>query len=142
MSILVDKTTRLLVQGITGREGSFHALRCKEYGANLVAGVLILLLSIFGVGGRIMTWLPMPIVMGMFAGSIFGYVTRLVSVTVEDVLVAGPTVAGYMLGRLIGNPKPHQSGWPLFSEELPSWLEAKLRRMPCPGAYRSWLSRR
>ena len=39
MSILVDKNTRLMVQGITGREGSFHALRCKEYGANLVAGV-------------------------------------------------------------------------------------------------------
>ncbi len=39
MSILVDTNTRLLVQGITGREGSFHALRCKEYGTNLVAGV-------------------------------------------------------------------------------------------------------
>ena len=39
MSILADKNTRLLVQGITGREGSFHARRCKEYGANLVAGV-------------------------------------------------------------------------------------------------------
>ncbi len=39
MSILVDRNTRLLVQGITGREGSFHALRCREYGAQLVAGV-------------------------------------------------------------------------------------------------------
>ena len=39
MSILVDKNTRLLVQGITGREGSFHAERCREYGTNLVAGV-------------------------------------------------------------------------------------------------------
>ena len=39
MSILVDENTRLLVQGITGREGSFHALRCMEYGTNLVAGV-------------------------------------------------------------------------------------------------------
>ena len=39
MSILVDESTRLLVQGITGREGSFHAARCKEYGTNLVAGV-------------------------------------------------------------------------------------------------------
>ena len=39
MSILVDKNTRLLVQGITGREGSFHAARCAEYGTNLVAGV-------------------------------------------------------------------------------------------------------
>jgi len=39
MSILVDKNTRLLVQGITGREGSYHAQRSAEYGANLVAGV-------------------------------------------------------------------------------------------------------
>ena len=39
MSILVDENTRLLVQGITGKEGSFHAMRCMEYGTNLVAGV-------------------------------------------------------------------------------------------------------
>ena len=39
MSILVGRDTRLMVQGITGREGSFHAMRCREYGANLVAGV-------------------------------------------------------------------------------------------------------
>ena len=39
MSILVDENTRLMVQGITGKEGSFHAKRCKEYGTNLVAGV-------------------------------------------------------------------------------------------------------
>lgn len=39
MSILVDKRTRLLVQGITGREGSYHAKKCREYGTNLVAGV-------------------------------------------------------------------------------------------------------
>ncbi|MBI4287046.1 MAG: succinate--CoA ligase subunit alpha [Chloroflexi bacterium] len=39
MSILVDKNTRLLVQGITGGEGSFHAQRCQEYGAKVVAGV-------------------------------------------------------------------------------------------------------
>ena len=39
MSILVDESTRLLVQGITGREGSFHTRRCVEYGTNVVAGV-------------------------------------------------------------------------------------------------------
>jgi len=39
VSILVDKNTKLLVQGLTGREGSFHAARCMEYGTNLVAGV-------------------------------------------------------------------------------------------------------
>jgi succinyl-CoA synthetase alpha subunit len=39
MSILVDKDTRVLVQGITGREGSFHAQRCREYGTQVVGGV-------------------------------------------------------------------------------------------------------
>ena len=39
MSILVGKDTRLLVQGFTGNEGSFHSERCIEYGTNLVAGV-------------------------------------------------------------------------------------------------------
>ena len=39
MSILVNKNTRLLVQGITGNAGSFHANQCKAYGTNLVAGV-------------------------------------------------------------------------------------------------------
>src|SRR5256712_9365866 len=39
MSILVDKTTRLIVQGITGKEGSFHTRQMIEYGTNVVAGV-------------------------------------------------------------------------------------------------------
>lgn len=39
MSILVDKTTRLAVQGITGREGEFHTRSMIEYGTNVVAGV-------------------------------------------------------------------------------------------------------
>ena len=39
MSILVDKDTKLVVAGLTGREGSFHGLNNKNYGTNLVAGV-------------------------------------------------------------------------------------------------------
>lgn len=39
MSILVDNNTRLLVQGITGSSGAFHAKGCMEYGTNVVAGV-------------------------------------------------------------------------------------------------------
>jgi succinyl-CoA synthetase alpha subunit len=39
MAILVDENTKLLVQGLTGREGSFHGLRNREYGTDLVAGV-------------------------------------------------------------------------------------------------------
>ena len=39
MSILVDKSTRVVVQGVTGKEGTFHALACREYGTQVVAGV-------------------------------------------------------------------------------------------------------
>lgn len=39
MSILVDENTKLVVQGVTGREGQFHTLRNKAYGTNVVAGV-------------------------------------------------------------------------------------------------------
>ena len=38
MSILVDEKTRLVVQGVTGRDGSFHAERMLEYGTKVVAG--------------------------------------------------------------------------------------------------------
>lgn len=39
MAILLDKETRVLVQGITGKEGAFHTLRNRSYGTNVVAGV-------------------------------------------------------------------------------------------------------
>ncbi|CAN5677247.1 succinate--CoA ligase subunit alpha [soil metagenome] len=39
MSILIDEQTRLVVQGLTGREGGFHAKRNRDYGTNVVAGV-------------------------------------------------------------------------------------------------------
>jgi succinyl-CoA synthetase alpha subunit len=39
VSVLVNKATRVVVQGITGKEGAFHAARCKEYGTKVVGGV-------------------------------------------------------------------------------------------------------
>ncbi len=39
MAILVDKKTRVIVQGLTGREGTFHAKACAEYGTQIVGGV-------------------------------------------------------------------------------------------------------
>lgn len=74
-------------------------------GANLVAGVLLLALGLLGIGGRIMKWLPLPIIMGMFGGSILSYVIRMVTATVEDVAVAGTAVGCFLIGRLIGNSR-------------------------------------
>jgi succinyl-CoA synthetase alpha subunit len=39
MAVLVDRNTRLIVQGITGKEGTFHAMSCAEYGTKVVGGV-------------------------------------------------------------------------------------------------------
>ena len=39
MSVLVNKNTRLIVQGLTGKEGTFHALQMRDYGTNIVGGV-------------------------------------------------------------------------------------------------------
>jgi len=52
MSIWVGGETRLLVQGLTGREGTFHALACREYGTQVVAGVTP------GKGGRMHEGIP------------------------------------------------------------------------------------
>ena len=52
MSIFVNKDTRVLVQGITGREGQFHTRQCVEYGTQVVAGVTP------GKGGQDMDGIP------------------------------------------------------------------------------------
>ncbi len=52
MSIFVDSSTRVVVQGITGREGQFHARQCQEYGTHIVAGVTP------GKGGQEMDGVP------------------------------------------------------------------------------------
>ncbi len=52
MSILINKQTRVLVQGITGQEGQFHTRQCIEYGTNVVAGVTP------GKGGQSMDAVP------------------------------------------------------------------------------------
>src|SRR5687768_18423454 len=52
MAIWVDNDTRLLVQGITGKEGTFHALGCRDYGTQVVAGVTP------GKGGQTVEGIP------------------------------------------------------------------------------------
>jgi benzoate membrane transport protein len=87
-------------------------------GANLMAGVLMVALGLAGIGGRIMDWLPLPIVMGMFAGSILEYVVRTVKATVEDVVIGGATVAGYLIGRIIAQPRVPAMGLALVAGAL------------------------
>jgi benzoate membrane transport protein len=111
-------------------------------GANLMAGVAIVVLGVFGIGERIMAWLPLPIVMGMFGGSIFVYVTRMIATSVEDVLVAGVTLVSYLIGRFIASPRVPPMGLAvivgglavtLFGEtsmELVSW---SLPELAMPG---------
>jgi succinyl-CoA synthetase alpha subunit len=52
VAILIDKNTRVVVQGLTGREGTFHALQCRQYGTQVVAGVTP------GKGGTIHEGIP------------------------------------------------------------------------------------
>ncbi len=73
--------------------------------ANLVAGLIITTLALLGVGERLMRWIPLPIVMGVFAASVLSYLTRLVEVTVADGFVGGATVAGYLAGKALGRPR-------------------------------------
>ena len=91
-------------------------------GANLVAGILIVVLGLLGIGGRIMVWLPLPIVMGMFGGSILGYLTRMVTATVEDVAVGGATVAGFLLGRLAATPRLPPLGLAVVAGAIAVWF--------------------
>jgi benzoate membrane transport protein len=71
-------------------------------GASLVAGVLIVALGLVGFGTRLMRWLPFPIVMGMFAGSILGYVTGIFEQFDTQPGVVGAAIAGYLGARALG----------------------------------------
>jgi benzoate membrane transport protein len=71
-------------------------------GANLVAGVAILVLALVGAGERVMRLVPLPIVLGMFAGSILDYVTGAVAATAADGAVAGTAVVAYLAARAAG----------------------------------------
>ncbi|MDI9632303.1 MAG: succinate--CoA ligase subunit alpha [Acidobacteriota bacterium] len=52
MAIWLDENTRVVVQGITGKEGKYHALSCREYGTQVVAGVTP------GKGGEVVEGIP------------------------------------------------------------------------------------
>jgi benzoate membrane transport protein len=69
--------------------------------ANLVAGLLILAMGLSGFADRIMRWLPLPIVLGMFAGSILGYFVGVFTQLGVQPWVVGPAVAGFLGARAL-----------------------------------------
>src|SRR5687768_2012900 len=71
-------------------------------GAFLMAGFLIIALGLLGVGERLMRWLPLPIVMGMFAGNVLSYVTGVFSSLETQPWVIGATIGGYLAARALG----------------------------------------
>lgn len=87
--------------GTLGTQYSFPELA----GANLMAAALILVLGVLGVGARMLRWFPLPLVMAMFAGTIIGFVIRLVDASVSDAGLILPIVGAFLLGHAIGNPR-------------------------------------
>jgi benzoate membrane transport protein len=67
-----------------------------------MSGVAIIALGLLGVGERLMRWLPLPIVMGMFAGNVLGYATGVFRNLEVQPLVVGATILGYLGARAYG----------------------------------------
>ena len=71
-------------------------------GAFLVAGLLIILLGLIGIADQLIRWLPLPIVMGMFAGNVLGYVSGIFGHFEAQPWVVGMTIAGYLGAKAMG----------------------------------------
>ncbi|HEY3060231.1 MAG TPA: benzoate/H(+) symporter BenE family transporter [Chloroflexota bacterium] len=74
-------------------------------GAEVMAGLLVMVLACLGFGRKLLAWLPMPLAMAMLGGSILGDVMNVVSASVADAAIAGTTVIGYLVGRTLRNPR-------------------------------------
>ena len=102
MSIFVNKNTKVLVQGITGREGQFHARQCIAYGTNVVAGVTP------GKGGQKMD--DVPVFNSVKQAVKEGLVDALATVArrLRDLAPSeeARAVAERMVSTLIGTPAP------------------------------------
>jgi benzoate membrane transport protein len=71
-------------------------------GAGLVAGAAIVALGLLGIGERVLRWLPLPIVMGMFAGSVLGNITGIFAHLGAQPWAVGGAVLGYLGARALG----------------------------------------
>ena len=103
MSIFVDKNTRVLVQGVTGKEGQFHTRQCVAYGTQVVAGVTP------GKGGQKMDAVPVFNTVatavkepGAHCSMIFvppGFAADAIMEAAEEIMAAANRVAGTKANR-------------------------------------------
>jgi benzoate membrane transport protein len=70
--------------------------------AVMLAGVVMILLSLFGITERLMRWLPLPVVMGVFAGSVLKYATGIFDHMAAQPTAVGAAVGGYLAARAVG----------------------------------------
>jgi benzoate membrane transport protein len=73
--------------------------------ANLAAGAAIVVFGLMRMGSRVIHFIPLPILMAMFAGSIVGFVTNLVEASNHDAALVAPMVAAYVIGRVVNRPR-------------------------------------
>lgn len=78
----------------------------QAVGAFIMAGVLVLLLGVTGLIGKVMRWLPMPIVMAMIAGALIRFATGTVTAVQAAPLVAGLAVAAFFISMRVTRTVP------------------------------------
>ena len=110
-------------------------------GAVLVAAIILGVLALGGAGSRMARWLPMPILMGTFGGSLLEYMHRAVTATVADFAIAGSIVGAYFAARLAGHPRLPPVGVALLAglaalalnhADLPATVEWQLPALAVP----------
>jgi benzoate membrane transport protein len=95
-------------------------------GGVLVSAFVLAGLVLAGAGSRIMKWLPMPIVMGTFAGGLLEYMHRAVAATIADFMIGGSVVAAYFAARLVASPRVPPVGLALAAGCLAVAFHGKL----------------
>lgn len=104
---------------LAGAMGSFPF--DEIVGSFIMAGVLVLVLGLTGLVGRIMRWLPMPIVMAMIAGAMIRFGTGTVEATLKMPLIVGGAIAAFFLSmRFVKAVPPVLSA--LVTGLLITWL--------------------
>jgi benzoate membrane transport protein len=95
-------------------------------GGVLASAFVLAGLVLAGGGRRIMKWLPLPIVMGAFAGGLLEYMHRAVAATVADFTIGGSVVAAYFAARLLASPRVPPVGIALAAGCLAVAFQGKL----------------